>query len=149
MGFELWVWVVVVVNVSCNTTLRVNREYILQNFRNLEVWKKSHELTLKVYESTSEFPREEIYGLTSQIRRACASIPTNIAEGSGRETAADFARFLQIAVGSSSETEYLILLAHDLKYITSTQYTELMVPTVRVRKMLISLLRRVRTNSNP
>ena len=86
----------------------------MQNFRNLEVWEKSHELTLKLYKSTTEFPREEIYGLTSQIRRACASIPTNIAEGSGRETAADFARFLQIAVGSASEVEYLILLAHDL-----------------------------------
>ena len=60
------------------------KEHILQNFKNLEVWKKSHALTLSVYESTSQFPREEIYGLTSQIRRACASIPTNIAEGSGR-----------------------------------------------------------------
>ena len=116
----------------------------MQNFRNLEVWKKSHKLTLKVYESTSQFPREEIYGLTSQIRRACASIPTNIAEGSGRESAADFARFLQIAVGSASETEYLILLAHDLKYITGNQYTELIDTTIRVRKMLITLLKSVR-----
>ena len=98
--------------------IHMSKEYILQNFRNLEVWKKSHKLTLKVYESTSQFPREEIYGLTSQIRRACASIPTNIAEGSGRESAPDFARFLQIAVGSASETEYLIILAHELKYIT-------------------------------
>ena len=122
---------------------------ILQNFRNLEVWKKSHKLTLRIYESTSQFPREEIYGLTSQIRRACASIPTNIAEGSGRETAADFARFLQIAVGSASEVEYLIFLAHDLKYITSDQYTELMDTTIRVRKMLIALLKRIRTSSNP
>ena len=116
----------------------------MQNFRNLEVWEKSHKLTLKVYESTSQVPREEIYGLTSQIRRACASIPTNIAEGSGKEAAADFARFLQIAVGSTSEVEYLILLAHDLKYVTSDQYTELMNTTVRVRKMLITLLKRIR-----
>ncbi|MDE0011505.1 MAG: four helix bundle protein [Candidatus Poribacteria bacterium] len=121
----------------------------MQNFRNLEVWKKSHALTLKVYESTAQFPREEIYGLTSQLRRACASIPTNIAEGSGRESAADFARFLQIAVGSASETEYLILLAHDLKYITANQYTELIGTTIRVRKMLITLLKSVRTSSNP
>ena len=121
----------------------------MQDFRNLEVWKKSHALTLSVYESTSQFPREEIYGLTSQIRRACASIPINIAEGSGRESAADFARFLQIAVGSASETEYLILLAHDLKYITAAQHTELMVATVRIRKMLITLLKRIRTSSNP
>ena len=121
----------------------------MQNFKNLDVWRKSHELTLKVYKSTSEFPREEMYGLTSQIRRACASIPTNIAEGSGRGSAADFARFLQIAVGSASEVEYLILLAHDLKYITSDQYTELMDTTIRVRKMLIALLKRIRTSSNP
>ena len=113
------------------------------------MWKKSHKLTLKVYESTSQFPREEIYGLTSQIRRACASIPTNIAEGSGRESAPDFARFLQIAVGSASETEYLILLAHDLKYITGNQYTELIDTTIRVRKMLITLLKSVRTSRNP
>ncbi len=120
----------------------------MQDFRNLEVWKKSHALTLSVYQSTSQFPREEIYGLTSQIRRACASIPTNIAEGSGRETAADFARFLQIAVGSASETEYLILLAHDLKYITAAQHTELMRTTVHVKRMLITLLKRIRTNRN-
>ena len=121
----------------------------MQNFKNLDVWNKSHELTLKVYKSTSEFPREEMYGLTSQIRRACASIPTNIAEGSGRGSPADFARFLQIAVGSASEVEYLILLTHDLKYITSDQYTELMDTTIRVRKMLIALLKRIRTSSNP
>ena len=120
----------------------------MQNFKNLDVWRKSHELTLKVYESTSQFPREEMYGLTSQIRRACASIPTNIAEGSGRESPADFARFLQIAVGSASETEYLILLAHELKYITAAQYTELMGATVQVKRMLIALLKRIRTRSN-
>ena len=116
----------------------------MQDYRNLEVWKKSHELTLSVYESTSQFPREEIYGLTSQIRRSCASIPTNIAEGSGRESAADFARFLQIAVGSASETEYLILLSRDLKYINANQYTELMGSTIHVRRMLIALLKSVR-----
>ena len=119
----------------------------MQDFKNLEVWKKSHKLTLKVYESTSQFPREEIYGLTGQIRRACASIPTNIAEGTGRESAADFARFLQIAVGSASETEYLILLAHDLKYITAIQYTELLNTTIHVKRMLIALLKTIRTKN--
>ncbi len=83
----------------------------MQDFKKLQVWAKSHDLTLRMYELTSQFPREEIYGLTSQIRRACASIPTNIAEGCGRKSSADFARFLQIAMGSASETEYLILLA--------------------------------------
>ena len=120
----------------------------MQDFRNLDVWRKSHELTLKVYKSTSQFPHEEMYGLTSQIRRACASIPTNIAEGSGRESPADFARFLQIAVGSASETEYLILLTHELKYITAAQYTELMGATTQVKRMLIALLKRIRTRNN-
>lgn len=121
----------------------------MQNFRKLQVWEKSHNLTLRIYRLTSKFPREEIYGLTSQIRRACASIPTNIAEGCGRESSADFARFLQIAIGSASETEYLILLAHDLKYLTADQHAELMDTTIRVKKMLTALVKNVRMNSRP
>ncbi len=109
------------------------------------VWKKSHDLTMRVYNLTSQFPREEIYGLTSQIRRACASIPTNIAEGSGRKSSAEFARFLQIAIGSASETEYLILLAHDLKYLSPDQYVQLEDMTTSVKKMLITLLKRLET----
>ena len=121
----------------------------MQDFRKLQVWKKSHNLTLRIYRLTSEFPREEMYGLTSQIRRACASIPTNIAEGCGRESSADFARFLQISIGSASETEYLILLAHDLKYLTADQHAELMDTTIRVKKMLTALVKNVRINSRP
>jgi four helix bundle protein len=121
----------------------------MQNFKKLQVWEKSHDLTLKIYGVTSQFPREEIYGLTSQIRRACASIPTNIAEGCGRASSADFARFLQIAMGSASETEYLVLLAHDLKYLTADQHTELIDATIRVKKMLTALLKNVRMNSRP
>ena len=119
----------------------------MRNFKKLQVWERSHDLTLRIYELTSQFPREEIYGLTSQIRRACASIPTNIAEGCGRETSADFARFLQIAMGSASETEYLILLTRDLKYINANQYVALTDAIVRVKKMLTSLLKRLRTDS--
>ena len=121
----------------------------MQNFRKLQVWEKSHNLTLRIYRLTSKFPREEIYGLTSQMRRACASIPTNIAEGCGRESSADFARFLQIAIGSASETEYLILLAHDLEYLTADQHAELMDTTIRVKKMLTTLVKNVRMNSRP
>ena len=117
----------------------------MQDFRKLKVWDKAHELTLKIYELTSHFPREEIYGLTSQIRRACASIPANIAEGCGRESPADFARFLQIAMGSASETEYLILLARDLKYLNADQYVELTDEIVSVKKMLTALLKNIRT----
>ena len=119
----------------------------MRDFRGLQVWGRSHGLTLKIYELTSQFPREEIYGLISQIRRACASIPTNIAEGCGRESPADFARFLQIAMGSASETEYLILLAHDLKYLNASQCTELIDTIVSVKKMLTGLLRNIRADS--
>ena len=119
----------------------------MRDFRRLQVWEKSHGLTLKIYELTSIFPREEIYGLTSQIRRACASIPTNIAEGCGRNSSPDFARFLHIAMGSASETEYLILLAHDLKYFNPDQYIELIDTTVRVKKMLTALLKNIRADS--
>ena len=118
----------------------------MQDFRKLQVWRRSHGLTLRLYELTSQFPREEVYGLTNQIRRACALIPTNIAEGCGRGSSADFARFLQIAMGSASETEYLILLTRDLKYINANQYVELADAIVSVKKMLTSLLRSIRTD---
>ena len=119
----------------------------MRDFRRLQVWERAHGLTLRIYELTSQFPREEIYGLTNQIRRACASISTNIAEGCGRKTPADFARFLQIAMGSASETEYLILLAHDLKYFNANQHVELTDTIVSVKKMLAGLLRNIKTTS--
>jgi len=119
----------------------------MQDFKKLQIWEKSHYLTLRIYDATYQFPREEIYGLTSQIRRACASIPTNIAEGCGRNSSADFARFLQIAMGSASETEYLILLAHDLKHLDSDQYVELTDATVRVKKMLTALLKKLKASN--
>ena len=119
----------------------------MQDFKKLQVWGKSHALTLKVYGLTSQFPREEIYGLTSQIRRACASIPTNIAEGCGRGSPADLARFLQIAMGSASELEYLIFLTRDLKYLNANQYVELSDATIEVKRMLTSLLKRLTTDN--
>ena len=119
----------------------------MQDFKKLQVWEKSHDLTLEIYKLTSKFPREEIYGLTSQIRRSCASIPTNIAEGCGRESSADFARFLQIAMGSANETEYLIFLACELKYLTADQYAELTDAIIRIKKMLINLQKSVRASN--
>jgi four helix bundle protein len=117
----------------------------MQDFRKLQVWRESHDLALRIYHVTSQFPREEIYGLTGQIRRACVSVPTNIAEGCGRGSAADFARFLQIAMGSSSETEYLILLARDLRLLDPDQFAELTDVTIRVKKMLTSLIKKLRS----
>ena len=85
----------------------------MKDFRKQKVWGKAHDLALKVYRVTEAFPKTELFGLTSQIRRAGVSIPANIAEGCGRDTDADFARFLQIAMGSASELEYHLLLAHE------------------------------------
>jgi four helix bundle protein len=119
----------------------------MQSFKNLRVWEKSHKLTLDVYASSTTLPREEMYGLTSQMRRAAASIAMNIAEGCCRKGDAEMARFLQIAMGSASELEYQFLLAHDLKYLRSPGYEELMTQVVEVKKMLSSLLRKIKAVS--
>lgn len=116
----------------------------MQDFRQLKVWGRAHELVLKVYDSTNTFPSEERYGLTSQLRRASSSIPTNIAEGCGRSSDADFARFLSIAIGSASEVEYLLILSHDLNFVPQTSYEALTAHVTEVRRMLISLRRRLK-----
>jgi four helix bundle protein len=94
----------------------------LQSFRNLKVWEKAHVLTLDVYKSSKSFPRDEIYGLTSQMRRSSASIGANIAEGCCRKGDSELGRFLQIAMGSASELEYHLLLAHDLEVLKPPDY---------------------------
>ena len=116
----------------------------MKDFRKLKVWEKAHLLTLKIYKVTEKFPREELYGLTSQIRRACVSIPTNIAEGCVRSSDADFSRFLYIALGSTSELEYLILLSMDLKFIKSELHTELNNEINEIKKMLISMIQKLK-----
>jgi four helix bundle protein len=94
----------------------------VQDFHELKVWRKAHLLTLEIYRITAGFPREERFGLTGQLRRSCSSIPSNLAEGCGRNGSAEFARFCSIAMGSASELEYHLLLAKDLKLITETAY---------------------------
>jgi four helix bundle protein len=89
----------------------------MRDFKKYDIWQLSHELTLEVYKITSIFPKEELFGLTSQIRRAVSSIPTNISEGCGRNSDKEFNQFLNIALGSASETEYLLTLSKDLNYI--------------------------------
>ncbi|MCE2958930.1 MAG: four helix bundle protein [Bacteroidota bacterium] len=116
----------------------------MRNFKDLIVWKKAHENALIIYELTKSFPKEEQYGITSQLRRASVSIPTNIAEGSGKFTQKDFANFLQISLGSSHETEYLILLSFDLKYINEYDYKNLNQSINEVKAMLISLIKKIR-----
>ena len=119
----------------------------MQDFRNLKVWEKAHTLTLAVYKSSKTFPRDEIYGLTSQMRRASVSIGANIAEGTCRRGDVDFARFLQIAVGSASELEYHLLLARDLEFLGASDYQQLSDETVDVKRMLASLMKRLRADS--
>src|SRR5258708_2213479 len=94
----------------------------MKDFRNLAVWGKSHRLTLAIYDITKQLPKEELFGLTSQIRRSCSSIPANIAEGCGKASGPDFSRFLQIAFGSACELEYHLILAHDLTYLSSEDH---------------------------
>jgi four helix bundle protein len=89
----------------------------MRDFKKYDIWKLSHILTLKIYEISSNFPKEEKYGIISQIRRSSASIPTNISEGCGRNSDKEFNQFLNIALGSACETEYLLLLSQDLKYL--------------------------------
>ncbi len=106
----------------------------MKDFRNLKVWNKAHELAMLIYKQSNQYPKEELFGITSQIRRASTSIPTNIAEGRGRRTDNDFARFIQIAMGSASELEYLILLSFDLNYINKEIFTILADQTVNIKK---------------
>jgi four helix bundle protein len=116
----------------------------MQSFRNLRVWEKSHRLTLDVYTSSKTLPRDEMYGLTSQMRRASASIGMNIAEDCCRKGDTEMARFLQIAMGSASELEYQLLLAHDLDYLHSPGYEQLTTQVVEVKRMLSSLMQKVK-----
>jgi four helix bundle protein len=119
----------------------------LQSFRNLKVWEKAHGLTLDVYKLSRTFPREEIYGLTSQMRRSSASIGANIAEGTCRKGDVEFGRFVQIAMGSASELEYHLLLAKDLELLKSLDYERLAEEVIEVKRMLASLLLKLRADS--
>ncbi len=117
----------------------------MQDFRNLNVWQKSHELTLAVYRATVAFPKSELYGLTSQLRRASSSIAANIAEGCGRGGDADFARFVQVAMGSASEVEYHLLLARDLGLLPDDAYQNLDGQVTEVKRMLATLIKTLKT----
>lgn len=115
----------------------------MRDFRHIEVWTKSHRLTVAVYGVTSRFPKQEIYGLTSQARRAAASVPANIAEGCGRDGDAEFARFMQIAAGSATELEYHLLLARDLEFVASEQHEKLDREVNEVKKMLRAFVKQL------
>lgn len=112
----------------------------MQNYRNLIVWQKAHRLTLDVYNVSRAFPKDEAYGLTSQLRRASSSVPTNLAEGSAKLTDLDFRRFVSIAFGSANETEYIIFLSFELKYLSEEEYLKLDAQTKEIKKMLTGLI---------
>jgi len=118
----------------------------MKNFRKLNVWKNAHDLTLRLYQITSSFPDNERYGLISQIRRACVSIPTNIAEGCGRNSDAELSRFLQIALGSASEIEYLILLSSELKLIDQDLSPDLNSKIQEIKRMLTSFIKKLKAD---
>ena len=117
----------------------------MKNFRDLKVWKKGHELVLEVYKATAMLPKEELYGLTSQMRRASTSIPANIAEGCGRGGDGELGRFLQIAMGSASELEYHVLLAKDLQLLNDRLYKRISDQVVEVKRMLATFISKLRS----
>ena len=119
----------------------------MKDFRQLKVWEKAHQLTLALDHVTAAFPHEEIYGLTSQMRRAASSIPSNIAEGCGRDGDAELSRFGTIARGSASELEYQLLLARDLKLIQTNDYDGLSQQTVEIKRMLTVLIQKLNAES--
>jgi len=115
----------------------------LKDFKELRAWSKTHELTMLVYKLTRAFPRDEVYGLTSQVRRSAASIGANIAEGCGRHSDGEMTRFLQIARGSASETEYHLLLAKDLGFLQEADFQVVEQAVVVVQRMLTALVQKV------
>jgi four helix bundle protein len=115
----------------------------VKDFRRLTVWEKAHALTLEIYKGTATFPREEMFGVTSQMRCAAASIAANIAEGCGRTGNGEFHRFLNTAAGSACELEYFLLLSRDLKFLPEEVYEGLTANVREVQRMLASLLRKV------
>ena len=115
----------------------------MKNFRDLQVWEEAHVLALESYRVTNDFPKAEIFGLTSQIRRATVSIAANIAEGCGKRGNGEFQRFLNIATGSASELEYHFLLARDLRFLSEAIYERMNALVVEVKRMLSALVRKV------
>jgi four helix bundle protein len=119
----------------------------VRNFRQLDVWKKAHLLTLEIYRLTAQFPASEKYGLVSQLQRAASSIGANLAEGCGRDTDADFRRFVQIACGSACEVEYHLILARDLDIIDDSICSHLNAEINEVKRMLHGLIQYLKSET--
>lgn len=111
----------------------------MRDFRKYDIWQLSHELTLEVYKITSTFPKEELFGMTSQLQRATSSIPTNISEGCGRNSDKEFNQFLNIALGSALETEYLFILSKDLNYLNQETFQDLELKINNIKSKIYNL----------
>jgi four helix bundle protein len=119
----------------------------MRKYHSLEIWKRSHQFTLDVYGLTRSFPKEELFVLTSQLRRSASSVPTNIAEGCGRKSNTELSRFLQIALGSAAESEYQILLAKDLHYINDASFKKMNSEITEIKKMINAFIQHLPPNS--
>ncbi len=115
----------------------------MRDYKSLKVWRYAHELVIDVYKQIAQFPKSEMYGISSQLTRAAVSIPTNIAEGCGRFSQKEFKRYLVISSGSASEVEYLLFLSFELKYLEESTYTMLKEQIVAIKKMLTALKNKV------
>lgn len=119
----------------------------MKNFKELLIWQRSHQLVLNIYSITKSFPKDELFGLTSQMRRSSASIPTNIAEGCGRNSDAEMNRFLIVAQGSAAELEYQIILSKDLSYISTEIFDTLSLELTEIRKMINTFSQKIKLRS--
>ncbi len=120
----------------------------MQNYKELKVWEKAHQLALRIYTITKVFPKEEIYSLTNQLRRCASGIPANIAEGCGKNSQKELANFLNIALGSANEVEYFLLLSTDLEYLKKDEYLSLHDNINEIKAVLISLINKVRSTNS-
>jgi four helix bundle protein len=121
---------------------------MLKNFKELKVWEKAYQLCLDLYKATADFPNEEKYGLSSQMRRSAISIPSNIAEGYGRKTIPDYVRCLYIAYGSTCELETQTLLSGDLNYLNEADQSSLLEKIKEVERMLMALIKSLENKNN-
>ncbi len=117
----------------------------MRDFRKYDIWQLSHELVLEVYNTTKAFPKDEVYGVTSQIRRAAASIPTNICEGCGRNSEKEFNQFLNIALGSALETEYLFILSKDLNFLEESKFQDFSLKINTIKSKIYNLKEKLNT----
>jgi four helix bundle protein len=116
----------------------------MSNFRNLLIWQKSMSLTTKIYNSTKNFPKEEIFGLTSQIRRSSISIPSNIAEGFGRDSNKEYLRFLNISIGSLFEMQTQLEIAKNIQYLNDEEFNNLYDDSREIERMLVSFVSKIK-----